>query len=75
MPKEKAPVVGPSDPCALCSRPSSQLTDGHCAQCWALRQLLTAYVPLLLAEPKIAPRVRAMLINAAKLEEPASGPA
>jgi hypothetical protein len=75
MPKERAPVVGPSAPCALCSRATSQLTDAHCAQCWALRQVLTAYVPLLLADPEAAPKVRALLERAlaTKPEPPTEG--
>ncbi len=63
MPNQPAPVVGPSVPCQLCSRPSSQLIDHHCAQCWALRQLLTAYVPLLLADVEASLKVRRLLLK------------
>jgi hypothetical protein len=75
MPKEPATVVGPSVPCQLCSRLSSQLIDHHCAQCWALRQLLVGYVPLLLADPLVAPKARAMLEKALANPEPPTGAA
>jgi hypothetical protein len=64
MPKEPAPIVSPSNPCALCSRPTSQAVDGHCSQCWNLRQLLTAYLPLLLADPAVARNVRRLVLKA-----------
>lgn len=78
MPKEQAPVVGPSRACTLCGRATSERTAGKCAQCWHLNQLLTAYVPGLLADEKVGPKVRALLeaALATKAEAPTTtGPA
>lgn len=60
---EKYLAEHPSAPCKLCNRVTAR-TDGHCAQCWTLRQVLTAYVPLLLADPAVAPKVRELLERA-----------
>jgi hypothetical protein len=70
MPKEKAPVVGASDLC-LCG--TSKLAGApRCAQCFTLNQVVTTHAVKLLADPKSAPWVRALLEQAltTKLEPP-----
>jgi len=62
MPKNPAPVVGPSD---LCACGNTKLTDAaFCNQCWTLRQVVTTHLPKLLANPNTAPATRELLERA-----------
>jgi len=72
MPKEKAPVVGPSDCCPICglSKPRGTL---RCTQCFVLFQVVSTHAVKLLRDPKSARLVRELLEKALETKvEPAT---
>lgn len=76
MPKERAPVVGPSDACDCGNSKPADLN--FCAQCWNLQQVLRTHAPKVLINPKTRAWAVGLLNRAlaTKVEEPTTaGPA
>jgi hypothetical protein len=59
MPKQPAPIVGPSDQCSCGTSKPRDLP--RCTQCWTLHQVVGTHAVRLLRNPKTAPAVRELL--------------
>jgi len=62
----------PTTPCEICTAPTDNLGTKLCNPCWTLRQYVENHATHLLADPKAAPHVRALLERAlaTKVEPP-----
>lgn len=54
----------PTKPCAWCSKPTALILIGLCPSCFELRQRVQNHATRLLADPKAAPHIRALLETA-----------
>jgi hypothetical protein len=62
MPKEPAPIIGPSDQCSCGTAKPRGLPQ--CTQCWTLQQVVRTHAVKLLRNPKTEAAVRELLTKA-----------